>query len=125
MVPLILQKKMRKGFLPLRVTHLAGMGLMINTRQKSMNNWVCLSKEAAIRLFGICQQGARSLDAVLHTSQSNWTELRWYYSAGRQNLINSALTDLGVESVPSLVNGLPSLPYDPGQWSFFSACMSY
>jgi hypothetical protein len=48
-----------------------------------------------------------------------------YYSTGRRHLIKSALSDLGVESVPLFSTSINASQYDPGQWSFFSAWMSY
>jgi hypothetical protein len=77
------------------------------------------TKQAALRLLAVCHQGDRSIDAVLHPSQANWSSLRRYYASGRQEMIRVALVDLGVESVQPMTVDLNSPPYTPKRWSFF------
>jgi hypothetical protein len=84
-----------------------------------------LSKQAAMRLLAVFHQGARSIDAVLHPSQSNWTELRRYYSADRREMITLALGDLGFESAAPAAANSHSPQYSPEPWSPLSVLMNF
>jgi hypothetical protein len=62
-----------------------------------MSESVRLSKQAALRLLAVSRQAERSIDAVLHRSQSVWSALREYYGAERRKLVTAAIAELGCE----------------------------
>jgi hypothetical protein len=70
-----------------------------------------LSRRAALRLLAVCNQGERSVDAVLHPSQGNWQALRDYYAADMMARVQAALADLDVPDGASLPDRLPSTDY--------------
>ncbi len=70
-----------------------------------------LSKGSVLRMFAVCRQGERSIDAVLHPSQTNWAELRRYYTAEKRQVIRSALADLALEPSPVLTSFSEAVAY--------------
>src|SRR5262245_23133011 len=58
-----------------------------------------LAKQAALRVLAICRQAERSVDAVLHRSQSLWTALTEYYDADRRKLVKAAIVDLDCQGL--------------------------
>jgi hypothetical protein len=77
-----------------------------------MKESLAISKQGMIRILAVCYQGARSIDAALHPSQSNWVELTRYYSADKRAIIKSAIADLGFASASSIDVNRKDIQYD-------------